>query len=403
VIVAPYLLTLSIYYKSDISHSLTVEASRHYGNWEEILEVGCMYGLSTGDFARYSEASANLEAAINVVECKRQINRTFTPTRISIIKEFSGLTSQLVSSIMTALNTDIAQATDYMDLYNFYGGIIKNVGDDTAAFAFSNYINQQVVRNLNDKSITLSVGAPILFDIYTYCKCNPHLKRNLDNIVEALIHNYITDGDNGNLTVLDNVLSSTREFDQCVVKALKGGEGVPEEMMAILFSSNENRFNTLKDRICSKSRLIRNQFTSTSNKLVEIKVQLKLSNIVDKVNSGAITKFDALQQVYAIYQSNKTNVRVCENLATLIPMCIMEYIIPGETGQYQVERVLDSLKSNMSSTYKSHASAVDEAYNMIWQQLTPQDRLALSGASMYDLNENGKRLKKGLDYLRTLK
>lgn len=235
--------------------------------------------------------------------------------------------SQLVSVVTTALQADIAQSCDYMSIYKTYGDIIKSISDDTAAFAFSNYVNQQVVRQLNDKTITLAKGAAVLFDIYSYCRCNPHLKRNLDNIIEALIHNYITEGDSENLVALDKTLSSTREFDQCVVKALKGGDNVPEEMMAILFSSNEARFNSLKLRISSKSRLIQNQFASTANKLTEVKLQLELSQIVDKVNNGSMKKCDALEKVYNLYKVNKNDNRVCENLATLIPMCIMEYII----------------------------------------------------------------------------
>ena len=403
VIVAPYLLTLSNSYKSNISHALTFEASQHYGNWEEILAVGCLYGISTGDFERYSAASTNLETAITAVERKSQISRCFSSTKIAAIKEFPGLTSQLISVITTALNTDIAQNSDYTSIYNRYGRIIKVVGDDTAAFAFSNYINQQIVRKLNDQSITLANGSPILFDIYSYCKCNPHLKRNLENIIEALIHNYITDGDSENLTVLDNLLSSTREFDQCVVKALKGDDSVPEEMMAILFSSNETRFNILKARIGSKSRLIQNQFTSLADKIADIKLQLELNQIVEKVNNDSMKKSDALEKIYNIYKCNKANDRVCENLALLIPMCIMEYIIPGKTGQSKVENVLKSLQSNMSSTYKAHTSSVKEAYDLIWNSLTTENKMALQGSSIYGLSEDGLRLKKGLNYLRTLK
>ena len=42
-----------------------------------------------------------------------------------------------------------------------------------------------------------------------------------------------------NLTELDRILSSAREFDSLVVKALKGSDGVSEDMMILLFSSNE--------------------------------------------------------------------------------------------------------------------------------------------------------------------
>lgn len=81
-----------------------------------------------------------------------------------------------------------------------------------------------------------------MFQLYDFCKCNPHLKRNVENIVEALIHNYITDGDSENLTELDRILSSTREFDSLVVKALKGSDGVSEDMMILLFHQMNKDF-----------------------------------------------------------------------------------------------------------------------------------------------------------------
>lgn len=403
VIVAPYLLNLSDSYKENVFSSLRNEASQNYDNWEEILEIGCMYGLKDGDFAHFERASEYLKEALTSISRRIQINKAFTSIKITEIKKFSGLMTQLTSSVMTAINADISQEIEYMNLYNTYGHVVKVIEDDSVAFTFSNYINQQIVRNLNAKNISLAAGARILFDTYSYCKCNPHLKRNLDNIIEALIHNYISSEEDDNVIILDNILSSTREFDHCVVKALQGGDEVPEEVMIIFYSSNENRFILLKNRIGSKSLEIRNQFSSTSKKIDEMKVQLELSQIVDKVNEGTMKKFDALQKVYSIYENNKTNGRVCENLAILIPMCVMEYIIPGENGQQTVEYILDELKSNMSPTYKAHASSVREAYDMIWDSLSMENKIALQGSSIYGLNENGFRLKKGLDYLRTLK
>ena len=403
VIVAPYLLNLSNSYKEDVFSSLRAEASQNYDNWEDILEIGCIYGLKEGDFILYDKASEYLKVAQNSITRRNQISRVFTPIKLSKIKKFPGLMSQLTSSVMTAINADISQEFEYTNLYNIYGQVVKIIEDDSIAFKFSNYVNQQIVRNLNDKNISLAAGAKILFDIYSYCKCNPHLKRNLTNITEALIHNYITDGDDDNVTVLESALSSNRDFDNSVVNALKGGDGVPEEMIALLFSSNESRFNNLKLRLSSKSSIIQTQFAATSKKISDLKVQLELSEIVDKVNNDSMSKCDALQKVYDIYRNNKSNVRVCENLASLIPMCIMEYIIPGKIGQQKVTNVLNALKSNMSSTYKAHASSVREAYDMIWNSLSMENKMALQGSSIYGLNENGLRLKKGLDYLRTLR
>ena len=279
--------------------------------------------------------------------------------------------------------------------------MIKIIGDDTLSFTFSNYINQQIVKTLNDKNQTLAQGTPLLFNIYDFCKCNPHLRRNLENIIEALIHNYITDGDEENITVLNNILSSTREFDSQVVKALKGGDGVPEEMMTLLFSSNEQRFNVLKTKIGNKSAAIQNQFNATSAKMKTIKIQIEMSQIVDQVNNNTLDKWDALQKVYNIYKNNKDNASVCKNLSTLIPMCVMEYIIPDKYGKSKVEAVLNSLKSNMSSTFRSNNSEISEAYSMIWNQLPYNARSAIQN-NPWSLNEQGEALKKGLDYLKDL-
>lgn len=403
VIVAPYLLSLSNSYKEDVFNSIRKEASQHYGNWEEILEIGCMYGLSEGDFALFANASEYLNIALDTLNRRNSIDRALTLNRISAIKDFPGLMSQLVSSIISSINAAISNNIDYKVLYASYGKVVKALEDESVSFMYSNYINQQVVRSLNEKTTSLADGAKVLYDIYSYCKCNPHLRRNLMNITEALIHNYITDGDENNISVLDKVLSSSREFDKCVVNAIKGGDGVPEGMMLLLFSANESRFNNLKLKIGSKSPIIQAQFASASKKIADMKVQLELSDIVEKVTEGKIKKCDALQKVYHIYQTNKTDARVCENLAALIPMCVMEYIVPGAVGHEKVIKILDALKTNMSSTYKAHASEVKDAYDMIWNSLPIENRMALQGSDIYRLNENGLRLKKGLDYLKALK
>ena len=401
VLVAPYMLSISNTYNNNVTKALIIEANGHYDNWEAILEIGCIYGLSNGDFKKYSSALDSLNSAIASIEKKQKIKSSFTKTRILQIKEFKGLMANLNSTVMTAMNNDIAQDIEYRQLYSDYGVVIKVIGDDTLSFTFSNYINQQVVKTLNDKTQTLAQGTPLLFEIYDFCKCNPHLKRNLENIIEALIHNYITDGDEENITVLNNVLSSTREFDSQIVNALKGGDGVSEEMITLLFSSNEQRFNILKTEIGTKSASIQKQFNATSAKIKTMKVQIEMSQIVDQVNNNTINKCDALQKVYNIYKNNKDNVSVCKNLSTLIPMCIMEYIIPDKYGKSKVESVLNSLKSNMSSTFRSNNSEINEAYSMIWNQLPYNARSAIQN-NPWSLNEQGEALKKGLDYLKDL-
>jgi hypothetical protein len=113
-------------------------------------------------------------------------------------------------------------------------------------------------------------------------------------------------------------------------------------------------------------------------------------------------KCDAIEKVYKLYRNNSNNDRVCENLATLIPMCVMEYIINDKYGKRKVIQVLDSLKNNISTTFRHHNSCIGEAYNSIWNQLPSDARSAILYSS-YQLNDAGKSLSKGLDYLKALK
>lgn len=400
-IVAPYMLEISSTYKKNISNALETEAEKHYSNWEAILEIGHLYGLNNGDFKKYATALKILNNAISFIENKKNINNILSEENISLVNKFERIRSNLISAVTTALNNDISQNTEYHKLYSEYGTAVRAIRDDTLTFTFSNYINQQVVKALNDKSQTLAQGATILMETYSFCKCNPHLKRNIENIIEALIHNYISDGDENNLVALSNILT-TREFDSIVIKSLKGDEDTPEEMIILFLYSNENRFNILKKKIEKKSLEIQKQFNNISIKIKEIKIKVEISQTIDQVNNNKLTKCDALQKIYNLYKDNKNNDFICKNLAQLIPICVMEYIISDTYGKAKVETVLDSLKSNMSPTFRLHNSEIGKAYTLIWNQLPHNARSAIQN-NPASLNDKGKALKKGLEYLNNLK
>lgn len=400
VVVAPYLASVSAKYMKEIENALTYEVSQHYDNWEEILKIGNLYGLTKGYFSRYSSA-LKLKESI-VLAAKNNRNLAAACVGVSTMKDFAGLYSEVVSEITTSMNKDIAKEVPYHTFDAYFREAVRAIDDDSLTFLFSNYINQQAVKSLNDNSETLAQISPVLFEIYKFSKCNPHLKRNVENIVEALIHNYITNGDDGNLPVLDKMLSSTREFDPIVVKALNGGDSVPEDMMILLFSSNETRFADLKSRIGRKSIAIQRQFDATATKVGDMKLQLELSDIVQRVNNGTMNKYNALQKVYKLYTHNKDHEQICKNLAALIPMCVMEYIIPDKTGKATVKSILDSLKGNMSHTFRSNNANIGQAYNMVWNQLPYDARSAIQNYP-WTLNDQGKSLKEGLDYLNALR
>lgn len=400
VVVAPYLASISTKYMKEIEYALSYEASQYYDNWEEILKVGNLYGLAKGDFSRYSSALKLKDSIVLATKNKR--NLAAACVGVSTMKDFDSLFSEVVSEITTSMNKDIAQEVPYRTFDANFREAVRAVGDDTLTFLYSNYINQQAVKSLNEDMETLAQVSPVLFGVYEFSKCNPHLKRNVENIVEALIHNYITNGDDGNLPVLDKVLSSTREFDPIVVKALNGSGSVPEDMMILLFSSNEKRFADLKSRIGRKSIAIQRQFDATATKVGEMKLQLELSEIVQKVNNNSMCKCDALEQIYNLYRFHKDDARICQNLASLILMCVMEYIIQDKAGRKKVRTALNALKLNMSSTFRSNNSGIGQAYNMLWNQLPYNVRSAIQN-SPSTLNDQGKSLKEGLDYLNALR
>ena len=174
-----------------------------------------------------------------------------------------------------------------------------------------------------------------------------------------------------------------------------------EDMMILLFSSNEQRFSQLKYRIEGKSFVIQRQFSDTYAKISDMKIQLELSEIVAGVNNDTITKCNALQKVYNLYKQDNNNVRVCQNLATLVPMCVMEYIIADKRGKLTVETLLNALKRDMSMTFRANNSEIGKAYDMLWNQLPYSAKSAITN-SPWTLNEQGEKLKKGLDYLKAL-
>lgn len=400
VLVAPYLASISRAYKKNIEKALVHEASLYNENWENILKIGVRYGLNDGDFNSYSSALEILKEATLAIKSK--CNLVWAYDQIVHLKKFAGLYNDIVSTVADCMNNDIAKETNFRTFYLYYKKPVQTINDDVLSFTFSNYINLQAVKALNEKTETLAKVSPLLFQLYDFCKCNPHLKRNVDNIVEALIHNYITDGDSANLMELDRILSSTREFDSLVVKALKGGDGVSEDMMILLFSSNEQRFSQLKYRIEGKSLVIRRQFSDTYAKISDMKIQLELSEIVTGVNNDTITKCNALQKVYNLYKQDKNNVRVCQNLATLVPMCVMEYIIADKRGKLTVKTLLNDLKRDMSMTFRANNSEIGQAYDMLWNQLPYSAKSAITN-SPWTLNEQGEKLKNGLDYLKALR
>ena len=393
---------------SEIGRSLNYQLQQNQGNntddfldnTEEVLKVGLLYGFNSSPFMDYQTAKDYSNQCVMAVEhmTASRVKTAFGIMRMSKIKSYDSLFSALTSTIHGKLNEAIRANNKFDNLFNTYRYVCPILEDMNISFAFSNYVNQHIIGGLNDKSIDLDDGADYLFKAYNVDKQNQNLKRNLNNIVEALVHNYITDGTASFLNILMIILDSTREFDSHVIESTKAPDGVPEQMIFALFMANETNFNRLKRTISPKSTLIANRFNYIDNQIKDLKINIELNDVVEKVNNNSMSKVDALSQVYNLYENNKNNKRVCDNLVTLCGICIQEYVISDSYGRNRVESILDSLNWNKSSTFRGSATQLKTIYNSYWNQIPYDAKYAIQHDS-YTLNDKGRALKEGLDYL----
>ncbi len=401
VIVAPYLLRLSSQYKQAITNSLEIEERAHYDNWEEVLHIGNLYDITIGNFEKYQIACQHLEYAKDSLLSQKNRMVAFDNSRIETIKDFNNLFSSLVASVTSALNMSIAQKLNYKEVLKDFYPLCRSLQDNSLSFAFSNYINQEAVSALNGENISLCECAYDLFKVYKIFTGNPRLNTNLKNVVSLLVNDYLTNNNINSLNALDNILNSTRDFDQSVTLVLSGDANTPEEWVVLaLILPNENTFMGLSNMIAGKSDVLRTQFERTKAKLREAKINVQLSEIVKGVNNGTLSKCNALNQVYNLYKSNKDNKNICSNLANLIPMCVMEYIAGNKWGAQSVRKVLDSLKKDKSQTFMRNNSVIRDTYNSFWNQLSIENRSALLYGT--NLTAQGIALKEAFNYLEAL-
>lgn len=66
------------------------------------------------------------------------------------------------------MNNDIAKETNFRTFYLYYKKPVQTINDDVLSFTFSNYINLQAVKVLNEKTETLAKVSPLLFQLYDF-------------------------------------------------------------------------------------------------------------------------------------------------------------------------------------------------------------------------------------------
>lgn len=392
-IAAPYLANNTRKCINKIKGTLDYEYD-NYGN-ENTLKVGLMYNLTSGVYGDYKTATTAIDDCSKAILTKSvvQVNSAFCDSAIDSIREFPDLYSSFVVNLQNALSSLIKDEADYKTVMSLFIPICRLINDSTIAYMFGNHINQCVVGELNDEKLDLATGLEDMVSVYEVAKNCSRLKDNIGNVIEALIGKYVIEEKSTDLSTLKTVLSKTgREFEPNVEKTL-----TEQVVMVAVISNHLDSIKGLAT-ISANSESLRLRLSHIKDEAEEASINLQLSQIVDKVNNNKILYYSALQKVYSLYEVHQNNKRVCENLCTLVGMCIREYVIPDKVGKSTVMTIFDKLKYNKSTTYKSCASSLREEREKILGSLPYEARRLLTGGTAYGstLNAEGIRLKNAL-------
>ena len=393
IIAAPYMANTTRKCLNEIKETLDYEYENYGG--ENILKVGVLYNINTGIYSDYIDASNNANKCISAAKSMSvtQVRGSFASSEIESIQEFSDLYGSFTTEIQNILSQSTKSGASYKTVLNVFSIICQALNDNTLAYIFGNYINQSVVGKLNDESLDLASGLKDLVATYKVAKSCSQLKSNIGNVLEALVGKFITEANSSDFTTIKSVLAATgTEFESNVANTLS-----EQAVILAMATGHADTIDTLAS-IPAKSNALRSKLTSLKGKAKELSLNMELSQIVEKVNNNTMSYSSALQKVYTLYKENKENSRVCDNLCTLIGMCIREYVIPDKYGKSTVMSIFNELKYNKSTTYRISAHALKTERQEILNQLPTKAKIIIEGGSEYDsiLTDEAKKIKNAL-------
>lgn len=393
IIAAPYMANTTRKCLNEIKETLDYEYENYGG--ENILKVGILYNINTGVYSDYKDATDSAKNCVSAAKSMSvtQVRSAFAGSAIDSIQEFSDLYGSFTTEIQNVLSQVTKSGTSYKTVLNVFSIVCQALNDSTLAYIFGNYINQSVVGKLNDESLDLATGLKDLVSAYKVAKSCSQLKNNIGNVLEALVGKYITEANSSDLATIKSVLLSTgTEFEGNVANTLS------EQIVLLAMATGHADAIDSLSSIPAKSIALRNKLANLKGKAKEISLNLELRQIVEKVNNKTMSYSSALQKVYFLYKDNKDNSRVCDNLCTLIGMCIREYVIPDSYGKSTVMSIFNELRYNKSATYRVSAQALKNERQEILNSLPWEARNLLTGGTAYgsELNAEGRKLKNAL-------
>lgn len=340
--------------ETSIKEALDYEYEQDYGNKEDVLAVGVMYGFTDNDYNEYRIAQQLLSVCKGTLTSSvSAVKGAFALSIVNKIKAFDRLFSDLKAACSTAMNNSIRDKQGYSQFLDFYEPICKAIKDSTLSFSCANYINGEIIQRLNDDSMKERDGIGYMVRIYNLAPSNERVKGNVEGILRNLVISCEENGNSADKTALNNAQ-----------RALNG------------------KFDKF---------------------IEEARVQATLGVIVDKVISNSMSKNTALKKVYELYKQYPNNDRICQDLVTICDICIHQYIINDNSGKQEVRRILNELKTNKSSTFKLHANKFEESYDNIMSHVPSDSRDLLENGFSFSnpgasLNSAGLCLKEGLEY-----
>lgn len=369
-IVAPFLAEESDDIFSEIESAFETDRINHYGNYEDVLATGYKFGLTEDEYREYHEASDYYDECVRVLDNMsiQGVKAAYSRTKISAVKTFHNKWDSLISIVKGKVGSlGSADKSKFEVNYNCYLIICSALKEGTISFPFANYVMQHIVAEVNGHRISKAKASEYILAVFLLDSSNPRIQENLTTLFEMLVR------------------ENSAEDKQAVSKILSD--------------------------VQKKDTSLYNKFYHDYQRAA---VDNELNDIVDKVNNNTMKKSAAIERVYQLYTSFSNNSRLCENLAVLSNLCILEYVIGMAPGYESVQRVLDQLKANKSSEFKRHFKVFKDSFDQIWssipydtQQLldskiSPIPSILTTSPYSRSLNEKGYALKRGLEYLKAL-
>lgn len=351
ILASPQLCRTLASIRMSIERAFEYELEQGYDNREDVIALGSDYGFSGDEYSEYNKGYNALLFCKSALSERSTttIDGAYTLDKVSQIRKYKRLASELKSVVRTAMNADIKDKMNFKAFLNKYEVVCKTVRDTTLSLTCSNYVNGEVVHLLNDDKMDLRDGVEYMVRLYNISPNHEQVKNNLEGVLNNLAHKVEKDNLNSDRNALQKALRDLNgEFDDSIV----------------------------------------------------------LPTIIAKLNYNRIESYVALSQLYSLYNKKKNDSDVCDALVAVVKLCIHKYIIGNSyTGRSQVKAILNQLQSNRSAVFKEKAKLLAAEYLEIFKQLPPEAQMLMMGGfpiGTTTLNSQGLALREGLDYLKNL-